>query len=345
MQTISVDEILNYKVLPFDIFVGKGKKLFSAGEVLTPGKILQLKYIPAIYIEDIEDNEEFIDIAEEDENLEILEELTGLEEDDFEEEGDEEQEVKTVRPKFLSDYTSQDVLKTAQKEIKNKYKEMMDTFIEEGVKDPSLCIEIRDTIIEEVIPEVNRIFYKSQLKVYGDYNYAHGVNVALFSSLLAYKLRYNDQAVKDITLAAMLHDIGKTEIPESVLNKSTYNTSEIRLIQLHTKLGYNIIKNELGLSENIAKVALQHHERPDGSGYPYGLSDKLISPETYIVSLCDEFDKITSGRGSVKVRNYKDAVKYLLDTGTRHFKSDILYTFVYMTNYNDMTPITIDLSR
>jgi len=366
LQTISVDEILNYKVLPFDIFVASGKKLFSSGEVLTPGKILQLKYIPAIYIEEIQDNEEFVEIAEEDDNFEVLEDLKKFEKDDFANFGDVdefsvedefldedeykdesvgEQKIKSVCPKFLSDYTAENVLKDVQKDIKSKYKEMMDAFMEEGAKDPSLCIDIRDTIIEEVIPEINRIFYKSQLKVYGDYNYAHGVNVAMFSAMLAYKLRYNDQAVKDITLAAMLHDIGKTEIPNAVLNKSTHNSSEARLIQLHTKLGYSIIKNELGLSENVARVALQHHERPDGSGYPYGLSDKLISPETHIVTLCDEFDKLTSGRGLIKVRNYKDAIKHLLETGTKHFKSDILYTFVYMTNYNDMAPITVEMYR
>ncbi len=341
MQLISVDELINYKILPFDLYAGKGKKIFSAGEVLTPGKILQLKYIPAIYIEEmekIEENEDFIDA--DDEDLKILDSLASIAEEG--EVRDEENELTGEKPRYLGDYFQPNVLEKARSEIKGKYKNMMDSFYEEGVKDPSLCIDIRDSIIEEIIPEVSRVLYKSQLKVYGDFNYSHGLNVALFSSFLAHKMNFNDQAIRDITLAAMLHDIGKTEIPDKILNKTTYTPSELRLMQLHTKLGYNIIKNDLELSENIAKVALQHHERPDGSGYPYGLSDKLISAESHIVTLCDEFDKLTSGKGEIKVRNYKEAIKYLLETGSKHFKIDILYTFVYMTNYNDTEPIIID---
>lgn len=341
LQRISVDDLLNHKVLPFDIFAAKGKKIFSAGEILTPGKILQLKYIPEIYIEEVEENDEFADIADAEDELDILNELEIMEEETTSEEGEESPQ----KPKFLSEYYNSENLEKVKTGIKDKYVEMMDSFACEGVKDTSLCIDIRDNIIEEIVPEVSKIFYKSQLKVYGNFNQSHGINVAMFSALLAHKMKFNDQAIKDITLAAMLHDIGKTEIPDSVVSKTTYTPSEQRLIELHTKLGYKIIKEELGLSENIAIVALQHHERPDGSGYPYGLSGKLISTESYIVSICDEFDRLTSGRGDVKVKNYKEAIRYLLDTGTRHFRSDVLYTFVHMTNYNDTTPIAVELFK
>lgn len=336
MQVISIDEILNYKVLPVDIYTEKGKVIFAAGEILTPGKVLQLKYMPAIYIEEVgEEEQEFIE--NDDDILDILNEFSDFQEEGFEE--SESEELPVIKPKFLRDYSREKVLEQAQDEIKHKYKEMLDSFSSGELRDCTPCIEIRDTIIEEIIPEVSRIFYKSQLKVYGDYNYSHGINVAMLSALLAHKMKYSEQAVKDITLAAILHDIGETEIPDAVLNKELFTESEERLVQLHTKLGYNIIKNELGLPENIAKVALQHHERPDGSGYPYGISGKLITTESYIVSLCDEYDKLTSGKANIKVKTAKDAVKHLLETGTKQFKSEVLYTFVHMTNYHDVRPL------
>jgi len=341
LQLISVDDLVNHKVLPFDLYSEKGKKIFAAGELLTPGKILQLKYIPNLYIEEIKEDKTSIELDEE--LLEILEELPDTGEESKSQEEDKTKEAE--KPRFLRDYGNLPLLQKVQTEIKDKYKNMMDSFTEEGAKDTSVCFDIRDSIIEEIIPEVSRIFYKSQLKVYGDYNYAHGINVAMLSALLAHKMKFSEQAVKDITLAAMLHDIGKTEIPDSVLNKSTLTNSELRLIELHTKLGYKIIKNDLGLSENIAKVALQHHEKPDGSGYPYGISGKLISTEAYIISVCNEYDKLTSGRGEIRVKNSKEAVKHLLETGSKNFQTDVLYTFTYMTNYNDITPLQLDLYK
>ena len=341
MQLISVDDLVNHKVLPFDLYSEKGKKIFAAGELLTPGKILQLKYIPNLYIEEIKEDKTSIELDEE--LLEILEELPDTGEESKSQEEDKTKEAE--KPRFLRDYGNLPLLQKVQTEIKDKYKNMMDSFTEEGAKDTSVCFDIRDSIIEEIIPEVSRIFYKSQLKVYGDYNYAHGINVAMLSALLAHKMKFSEQAVKDITLAAMLHDIGKTEIPDSVLNKSTLTNSELRLIELHTKLGYKIIKNDLGLSENIAKVALQHHEKPDGSGYPYGISGKLISTEAYIISVCNEYDKLTSGRGEIRVKNSKEAVKHLLEAGSKNFQTDVLYTFTYMTNYNDITPLQLDLYK
>lgn len=340
MQLISVDEIVNHKVLPFDIYNEKGKLIFSAGEIMTPGKFLQLKYIPALYIdEEEEDFDEF-----DDEMVELLDDDEELAEEGEEEE-DEDQETVKLDPAeaaFIKETKKPVIPEEVKTKISDKYKQIMDNFIEEGAEDPSLCIEVRDNIVEDIIPEVNKILYRSQLKVYGDYYYAHGVNVAMLSAVLATKLKLSNEAIKDITLAAMVHDIGKIKIPQSVIRKSGHTASEIKLLELHPRLGYNIIKNDLQLSEKIALVALQHHEKADGSGYPFGISGNFISMESHIVSICNVYDQLTSGKGEVKVRNSKEAIKHILDLGTKCFQSDVLYTFVHMTNYNDFAPIMTD---
>lgn len=340
MQLISVDELLNHKVLPFDIYNEKGGVIFSAGEILTPGKILQLKYIPKLYIEDIE--EELGDFDEED--VEIFDE-----DEDFTDFKDQEDQEEPDPPKlnpaeaaYVKEIKKSVISEELKSKISNKYKEIMDCFIEDGSEDPSLCLEVRDNIVDEIIPEVNKILYKSQLKIYGDYYYTHGINVAMLSAVLAHKLKLSNHAVKDITLAAMLHDIGLIRIPQEVLKKPAHTASETKLIQLHPKVGYDIIRNDLQLSEKIALVALQHHEKADGSGYPLGISGNFISIESHIVSICNVYDQLTSGRGEVKVKNPKEAIKHILDLGTKCFKSDVLYTFVHMTNYNDYAPIMTD---
>ena len=313
-------------MLPFDIYNEKGKKIFSEGEELTPGKILQLKYIPVIYIK---------------EKLEVLDE-----DEFFEEYLDHEELLKSkiVDPKKdipVADIKSQLENPSSvfspqmQKQLKEEFKEIVDSFIEDGIKDPVICFDVRDKIIEEVLPQVDNILYKSQLQVFGDYNYCHGINVAMLSTVLAEKLKLSQNALQDITLAAMLHDIGKIKIPKQVLEKTAPSPSEVKLIQLHPRLGHKIILNELNLHDTIANVALQHHERNDGSGYPYGISGERISYESQVVMVCNVYDELTSGKSMIKVRNSREAIKILLEIGSKWFRTDVLYTFIHMTNYND----------
>jgi len=330
LQVISVDDLINYKTLPFDIFNEKGKRLFMAGETLTPGRILQLKYMPVLYINEKAENIEILD--EESDSLDTEKVLE-----------DENEEIQKIYQSF--DIKNQYENETSvipvhtQKTIKSRYKNILDSFNKEGIKDPSICFDVRDRIIEEVLPEVDNILYKSQLQLYGDYSYSHGINVAMLSTVLADKLKVGENLIQEITLAAMLHDIGKARLPKQILEKTALSPSETKLIQLHPRLGYKIITEELGLSENIAKVALQHHERGDGSGYPYGLSGNKITYESHIVMVCNIYDDLTSGKGLIKVRNSKEAIKILLEIGSKWFRTDVLYTFVHMTNYNDNSVI------
>lgn len=336
MQVISIDDLINYKKLPFDIYNEKGKKLFGEGEVLTPGRILQLKYIPILYIkESLEDIEEAINNAPE----EFAEEYLISDEPEQQEPEEDSKIHQAYDIKNQHENETSVIPVHTQKVIKSQYKDILDSFIEEGIKDPVLCFDVRDRIIEEVLPEVDNIFYKSQLQIYGDYNYSHGINVAMLSTVLANKLKVGQSSIQEITLAAMLHDIGKIRLPRQVIEKTAHSPSETKLLQLHPRLGFKIIKDELGLSENIAKVALQHHERGDGSGYPYGISGQRITYESYIVMVCNIYDDLTSGKGLVKVRNSKEAIKILLEIGSKWFRTDVLYTFVHMTNYNDNSVI------
>ena len=86
--------------------------------------------------------------------------------------------------------------------------------------------------------------------------------------------------------------------------------------------------------------ALQHHEKSDGSGHPYGIPKELISIESHVISICDVYDNLISGKGPIRIKDSRDAIKYLLEVGTKHFKSDVLYTFIHMTNYNEIAPET-----
>ncbi len=131
----------------------------------------------------------------------------------------------------------------------------------------------------------------------------HLKRVSKVSSKLAEFLNQSEQEVDMIEMASILHDIGKVGIPDSILNKpDDLDSLEWTKMKTHSELGYNILcESEFPLIRYAAKIALEHHERWDGSGYPNGLKGDEISLVGRIVAVADVFDSL------LDVRVYKDA--------------------------------------
>ena len=226
-----------------------------------------------------------------------------------------------------------------QIKMKKSFKRAMNDFKRKtSVKKVDLFLKTRDLILETIIPVLDTMIYKSQLKIIGEYDDVHGLNVAIMAAALTIKMKMTESEVNDIVLAALLHDIGKTRIDESILKKTNLSTQDVNLLNLHTQIGYKILHKDFHLSEPICKVALEHHENNDGSGYPYGISGDLIGLPSQIVNICNFYDNLTSERLNYPVKNTKDALKIILEIGSKNFLSGILYTFINMTNYNDSRP-------
>lgn len=124
--------------------------------------------------------------------------------------------------------------------------------------------------------------------------YTHGRRVSRLACAIAQKMSYSDADIKHIHFAAIVHDIGKIKIPEEILNKrGALDDNEFAIMRKHPELGYHLLKDIM--PESIAaEVALQHHERLDGSGYPFGLRAKDINPITRIIAVADVIDTMVS---------------------------------------------------
>ena len=346
MKKVSTEELINHKILPYNIYSEFGEKLFAAGEILTPGKLLQLRHMDTIY------RDEENTINEEPELIEDTNTETGQTE--------KQHPVKPViveafdmRPNTIVrnklsvdeinivDYKGP-INKEAkidpqtQLKIKAFYHKILE-MIEE--KPPSemlgMFANIRDKIVQDIIFDPSEIFLSSQLKLLGEYKRCHAINTAILSGMLAKKMGLSENLIYDVVLAGLLHDIGKDKFQLELLSKSNLTLQEQKDLQEHTKKGYRIIKVEMELPEKIAKVALDHHENNDGSGYPSGKSGENLNIETKIVNVCNYFDNLTSNRTQHQIRNTKDALKMILAIGTQRFSAEILYTFVHMFSYND----------
>jgi len=167
----------------------------------------------------------------------------------------------------------------------------------------------------------------NSLSNYSDWIYAHSIDVALISLIIANQLNYNEKEQKDICIGALFHDIGKLLIPKIILEKSEPLTNyEMMIIKQHCELGYGIIK-DFDLPECCSKIILEHHERLDGSGYPYQLTGEQLSDYSKIVMVADTFDAITSFQPYRQIKSVEFALEELKTDGVKFDQKivDILY--------------------
>jgi len=126
--------------------------------------------------------------------------------------------------------------------------------------------------------------------------YSHSLNVALIARVIGKWLHFSRNDLNVLTLAGLLHDIGKTQIPDEILNKpGKYTDEEFQLMKSHPLLGKKLLNNK-GFDSRILAAALQHHERSDGSGYPRGLMEDEVDDFASIIAIADVYDAMTSAR-------------------------------------------------
>jgi HD-GYP domain-containing protein (c-di-GMP phosphodiesterase class II) len=161
-----------------------------------------------------------------------------------------------------------------------------------------------DVISEKILPVVllmsnhpDFAHILAHLKRHEEYIYTHSIGVALLSKIIGMNGGYKGNQLINLIISGFLHDIGKSKIPSHILNKPGKLTrEEFEIIKKHTIHGYELIRNSSGFAQEHAYVALQHHEREDGSGYPFGLKGNQIDHHSKMVAVADVFHAMISKR-------------------------------------------------
>ena len=195
----------------------------------------------------------------------------------------------------------------------------MDSLLQQQKRDKELTHEIIEAFAKVV-----------DLK--DTYTQGHSFRVAAYTKMLARELGYDKETVEKYHQIALMHDIGKIGIPDSVLNKAGKLTDEeFALIKSHPARGYEVLK-DISLMPEIAIGAHAHHERPDGKGYPQGLKGDEIPPVAQVIAVADCFDAMYSDRPYRRRMNFDKAVSIIKEVSGTQLAPDVVDAFLRLVD-------------
>jgi HD-GYP domain-containing protein (c-di-GMP phosphodiesterase class II) len=214
--------------------------------------------------------------------------------------------VKAVRDTIDSFISCHRELETG-----NKHRRLR--LLDERCQKLSRLAYISNNIVDEILGQKNIMISLANIKKADSYTYEHSVNVAILALVLGVELGLSKDQLYDLCMGSLLHDLGKVFIPERILQKKgKLNEQEYNIVKKHSVLGYNHIKSDYSIHTAIKLVVLQHHERVDGLGYPYGLAGDKISDLAKISAIADVYDALSSDRCYRPAYSNNEAIEYIM---------------------------------
>lgn len=293
MRKMPVDALIPGMVVARAIYNADGQVLLAKGVTLKPIYLVRLREmgIPAVYIQDETTRDiEIEDVVNEETRLQAIKAMKDL----F---GSWHEGERNHTP-LLADY--------------NRLERVVNSLLEDLLDQKELIINLTD------------------IRTLDDYTFAHSVNVCILAMITGLTLRYSRSALLHLGVGALLHDIGKTCIPLHILNKPGRLTAEeYEQVCRHAQCGFDILRLQKEVSLVSALVALEHHERYNGSGYPQGLKGEEIHEFARITGVVDVYDALTADR--VYRRAYPPYEAYEMLAGAGNFTHDyrIVKAFLY----------------
>jgi len=188
-------------------------------------------------------------------------------------------------------------------------------------------------LVDSILTDESYLTGFTALKDFEDYSYIHPVNVSILSVILGNKIGLDRQHLRTLAIAALLHDVGKINIPSSILNKQTnFTPKEEELVRRHAVDGVKVLLKSFGLSETLILsmlVSTEHHMKLNFSGYPAMLGSRKLNILSRIVSIADDYDSFTSGRVYERRQlSREDALKLMIGASGVLYDPSLVRAFV-----------------
>jgi len=212
--------------------------------------------------------------------------------------------------------------------------DMLDKVLDDHSMKAEKIKKIVERMISVILSDEKVVLNLSNLSAIDDYLMSHCVNVCVLSLVTGVCLGLTQVKLMQLGSGALIHDIGKMLVPQDIYNKPDRLTDdEYSEIKHHTLYGFKILKDTLAFENDAANIALYHHERMDGKGYPNGLTKNEIPLFAKIVGVTDVFDALTTDRVYCEKIDYYKGVLYLIENSGSQFDVEIVKKFITMIGY------------
>jgi putative nucleotidyltransferase with HDIG domain len=234
--------------------------------------------------------------------------------------------------------------RTVQKEARSVIKDVMrdirlgKSFESERVK------RVVNGMIESIFSNEAALLSLTHVRGYDEYTYIHSIGVCVLSLTLGRHLNMRRDELELLGVGGLLHDVGKTKVPYSILYKpGKLNEGEWEEIKKHPLYGMQILENAKGIPEEAKEVAAKHHERFNGRGYPYGLAGEAIGLHSQIAGMVDMYDALTRDQIHKEGIQPNEAIRMIYDRSRNDFDSLLVERFIQCIGiYPVGTPVLLD---
>ena len=209
-----------------------------------------------------------------------------------------------------------------------KVKETLQQFVAYGDNQLTPIIGIAENIVSDVLKQSEIMYNVCGIREKSDSMFAHSLNVCALSVFIAIRMKMSQDKIHDIAVGSLLHDIGITYYKNNYSHTSYNDLTPEQYLEYkkHVIYGYSLLEHEDWLSPLAKDIVLSHHERMDGSGYPFGISGKRVKKATRIVAICDAFDSLVYGNMCNRLKVY-EAIEYIISEADHKYDLAIVKVF------------------
>lgn len=300
MRLVPIESVKPNTVLGKTLYDLDGRVLLRAGVVLREATIAKIKEINilSIYIVDKYSNEEIEDI--------IKPEIR-------------QKAIMTIKEAFSNIGRINSANQERNKESDYTWQEQS-YFYNIG--------KMAVTIIEDILKNRDIILALVDIRSMNNYTYSHSVNVAVIALTIGMAFKLPKKKLEALCAGALIHDIGKSMLPKGIIDKKeTLSEEEKQVVMQHPRLGYKYLSSTHNVNSLSKLIVLQHHERPDGLGYPDGLNKDNIIDLCNIVSVANAYDNLSTDLPEKRAMFPNDVLEYLMSNAGTMFDYNIVNTF------------------
>lgn len=192
-------------------------------------------------------------------------------------------------------------------------------------------------VVDNILENETVLYNLVDLKIYDDYTYQHSVNVTILSLVIGINYGLGNRELKELALASIIHDIGKVFIPNDILNKRASLTGrEFETMKQHVIEGSKFVSTKLNVGKEVYLGMVEHHERWDGTGYPFGRKEHEISLYGRMIAIADVYDALSSDRPYRRGLSPSDSFEYIIAHSGNHFDPELIQIF-----FNNVAPYPV----